>query len=312
MSKPKSQSYRNYDQNGYPVLRLGYANVILLGRWDGLSNALFTLHTNRTFWVKYDTRDTSDTIEAYTLLNGIVEMEYEGKRRLIEIGETIDASHYENIISFYGKTEADILIKANAEKFEQNFFETKLLQKEADAIEAVDGYTYMHCNRIKDYSLEVWSYLKLPIESLSRLRWGAYFHDIGKRVIPIEILNKSGKLTSEEWEIMKTHTTEGAEIMRKHSIKWLKDSAFIVEQHHERYDGKGYPFGLKGDEITLEASIVSVVDAFDAMTTDRVYKKALSIKEAIKELEKGKGTQFNPVVVDAFIEILKNKQYEWN
>jgi HD-GYP domain-containing protein (c-di-GMP phosphodiesterase class II) len=100
--------------------------------------------------------------------------------------------------------------------------------------------------------------------------------------------------------------------MRKHSIKWLKDSAFIVEQHHERYDGKGYPFGLKGDEITLEASIVSVVDAFDAMTTDRVYKKALSIEEAIKELEKGKGTQFNPVVVDAFIKILKNKQFEWN
>jgi putative nucleotidyltransferase with HDIG domain len=312
MNKPKSHSYRNYDQNGYPVLRLGYADVVLLGRWDGLSNALFTLYKNRTFWVKYDMGDNNQTIEAYTLLNGIVEMEYEGKRRVIEIGETIDASKYENIISFYGKTEADILIKMNSEKFEKNFFETKLLQKEADAIEAVDGYTYMHCNRIKDYSLEVWNYLKLPVESLSRLRWGAYFHDIGKRDIPIEILNKSGKLTTEEWEIMKSHTTLGADIMRKHSIKWLKDSAFIVEQHHERYDGKGYPFGLKGDEITLEASIVSVVDAFDAMTTDRVYKKALSIEEAIKELEKGKGTQFNPVVVDAFIKILKNKQFEWN
>ena len=311
MSKLESQSYSNYDQNGYPVLRLGYADVVLLGRWDGLSNALFTLYKNRTFWVKYDMGDNNETIEAYTLLNGIVEMEYEGNRRVIEIGETIDASQYENIISFYGETEADILIKMNSEKFEQGFFETKLLQKEADAIEAIDGYTYMHCNRIKDYSLEVWNYLKLPVESLSRLRWGAYFHDIGKRDIPIEILNKSGKLTTEEWEIMKSHTTLGADIMRNHSIKWLKDSAFIVEQHHERHDGKGYPYGLKGDEITLEASIVSVVDAFDAMTTDRIYKKALSIKEAVKEIELGKGTQFNPMVVDAFIEILKHKQNEW-
>ncbi|QFG00583.1 HD-GYP domain-containing protein [Psychrobacillus glaciei] len=311
MSKPKNQSYRNYEQNGYPVLRLGYANVILLGRWDGLSNALFSLHNNSTFWVKYDMGDSDEVIESYTLLDGTLEMEYEGMRRIIEIGETIDASKYENIISFYGETEAEILIKMNFEKFEPSFFESKLLQKEADVIEEIDGYTYMHCNRIKDYSLEVWNYLKLPVESLSRLRWGAYFHDIGKRVIPIEILNKPGKLTSEEWEIMKTHTTEGAEIMRNHSVKWLEDSAFIVEQHHERYDGKGYPYGLRGEEITLEASIVSVVDAFDAMTTDRVYKKALSIKEAVKELEKGKGTQFKPVVVDALIDILKNKQFRW-
>lgn len=314
MNTPKNQSYSNYNHNGYPELRLGYADVVLLGRWDNLSNALFSLHKDRMFWVKYDighVGNIGNVIESYTLLNGVIEMEYEGDRRVIEIGETIDASKYANIISFHGITEADILIKMDVEIFEPGFFETMLLQKEADAIEATDGYTYMHCNRIKDYSLEVWNHLKLPVKSLNTLRWGAYFHDIGKRVIPIEILNKPGKLTTEEWEIMKTHTTMGAEMMRDHDVKWLKNAAFIVEQHHERYDGKGYPNGLKGEEISLEASIVSVVDSFDAMTTDRVYKQALSITQAVEELERGKGSQFNPVVVDAFIEILKNKQFRW-
>ncbi|MBO1912297.1 HD-GYP domain-containing protein, partial [Microvirga sp. 3-52] len=165
------------------------------------------------------------------------------------------------------------------------------------------GYTYNHCNRIKDYSLEVWTHLGLPKENIRILRWGAYFHDIGKRAIPIEVLNKPGELTACEWEIMKTHTIEGAKIMREHKVEWLKDAAIIVEQHHERYDGSGYPYGLKADEITLEASIVAVVDAFDAMTTNRVYKKALPIKDAIQELVNEKGKQFNPKIVDAFIEV---------
>ena len=99
--------------------------------------------------------------------------------------------------------------------------------------------------------------------------------------------------------------------MRNHEISWLRNSAFIVEEHHERYDGKGYPYGLKGEEISLEAAIVSVVDSFDAMTTNRVYRKALSIDEAIREIVKGRGTQFHPDVVDAFLKILHEQQFKW-
>ena len=307
MDTISNRSYSNQTSEGYPVLHLGYADVVLLGRWNGLSNALYSLHKKGSFWVHYDSEDA--IVESYMLLNGVVEMEYEGRRHLLEIGETIDASRYEHIISFYGKTEADFLIEMSAESFEAGFFETQILQEDADSIASFDGYTYMHCNRIKNYSIEVWRKLELPTESLSTLRWGAYFHDVGKRVVPLEILNKPGKLTAEEWRIMKSHTTEGAKIMREHTVKWLEDTAFIVEQHHERYDGKGYPYGLKGDEIALESAIVSVVDAFDAMTTDRVYKRTLSTQEAVKELENGKGTQFNPKVVDAFIEVLKKKQF---
>ncbi|HEX5565267.1 MAG TPA: HD-GYP domain-containing protein [Sporosarcina sp.] len=292
-----------------PLLRLGYAEVRLLGRWDGLSHALFSLHKGRTFWVLYEHND--DIVETYTLLDGSVEMEYEGKVRMLEVGETIDASEYSNILTFKGITNTELLIKMTTTHFEPGFFETILLQEEADEIESVDGYTFMHSNRIKDYSIEVWKKLGLPKEKLSILRWGAYFHDIGKRVVPLEILNKPGPLTPEEHEIMKAHTVKGAELMRNHEVKWLKDAAFIVEQHHERFDGNGYPYGLKGDEISIEAAIVSVVDAFDAMTTDRVYRKSLSISDAIQELIDGKGEQFHPRVVDAFLEVLQSESYKW-
>lgn len=305
----KNKSYSNYEHRTYPVLRLGYADVILLGRWHGLSNSLYSLQKSRTLWVQYNFNTPDPIVETYTLLEGIVEIEYNGLSRTLEIGETINASHYKNTISFHSRTDAEILIKMSTEHFEPGFFETRILQQEADAIEALDGYTYMHCNRIKDFSLKVWTHLGLPKEKLRILRWGAYFHDIGKRAIPLKVLNKPGKLTAEEWKIMKTHTTEGAKIMREHKIDWLKDAAFIVEQHHERYDGKGYPRGLKGNDIALEASIVSVVDAFDAMTTDRVYKKALPLKEAVQELIEGKGKQFNPRVVDAFLEVMDRKQF---
>ncbi|WP_249336695.1 HD-GYP domain-containing protein [Sporosarcina sp. Marseille-Q4063] len=305
----QNKSY--YTQNGYPTLHLGYADVILYGRWQGLSNALYSLQKDNVLWVQHSKNATDSIIETYTLLNGVVEMRYDGKSRQLKIGETIDASLYENTIFLYGNTDADILIKTSHEEFEPEFFETQLLQEEADAIEALDGYTYNHCNRIKDYSLEVWTHLGLPNEKLRILRWGAYFHDIGKREIPLEVLNKPGDLTACEWAIMKTHTIEGAKIMREHKVKWLKDAATIVEQHHERFDGSGYPYGLKADEISLEASIVAVVDAFDAMTTNRIYKKALPIKDAIKELINEKGKQFNPKIVDAFIEVLKRKNYKW-
>ena len=311
MFKKLLQNKSYYTQKGYPTLRLGYAEVILYGRWDGLSNALYSLQKDNVLWVQYNKDATDTVIETYTLLDGVVEIQYEGKSRLLKIGETIDASLYENTIFLYGITDADLLIKTSHGHFEPDFFETQLLQEEADAIEELDGYTYNHCNRIKDYSLEVWTHLGLPNEKLRILRWGAYFHDIGKRVIPLEVLNKPGNLTASEWEIMKTHTIEGAKIMREHKVKWLKEAATIVEQHHERFDGNGYPYGLKANEISLKASIVAVVDAFDAMTTNRIYKKAIPFNDAIQELINEKGKQFNPEIVDAFIEVLNKKSYKW-
>jgi HD-GYP domain-containing protein (c-di-GMP phosphodiesterase class II) len=100
-------------------------------------------------------------------------------------------------------------------------------------------------------------------------------------------------------------------MMRNHEIAWLREAAFIVEQHHERYDGKGYPFGLKEEEVSLEAYIIAVVDSFDAMTTNRPYRDALTVDQAIEEIIKGRGSQFHPQVVDAFLQLLHDQQFKW-
>lgn len=290
---------------------VGHAISTYIGKTEEVAYGLFSVRPNRSFWVRYSSEDGRMLEERYTVVQGELEVEYEGEKSFLHPGDSIEASQYPELLSFYCKDECDLLIEMTASFFESNFHDTEVVQRDAAAIEKVDGYTYHHCSRIKDYSIELWKKLEQPIERVTMLRWGAYFHDIGKLAVPLEILNKKDKLTPAEWELMKAHTTKGAEMMRNHEISWLRNSAFIVEEHHERYDGKGYPYSLKGEEISLEAAIVSVVDSFDAMTTNRVYRKALSIDEAIQEIVRGRGTQFNPVVVDAFLNLLHEQQFKW-
>ncbi|MDW0117969.1 HD-GYP domain-containing protein [Sporosarcina thermotolerans] len=305
MEKNPNRTYRQSSDDQYPVLHMASGLITLFGRWNGLAEALFSLNENGSFCAQYNINNS--IVETYTLLDGEVEIEHVGERRKMEIGETIDASAFEKVVTFYAITNAEIVMKMEADFYEQLFFETKMLQVEMDTVAQVDGYTYHHCERIRQYAIEVWKRMNRPKHTLRLMRWGAFFHDIGKLAIPLEILHKPGKLTEEEWETMKSHSRIGANIMRAHPVEWLKDAAFIVEQHHEWYDGRGYPYGLKEDEISIEAAIVSVVDAYDAMTTERVYKQAVSKEVAILELEKGKGTQFHPEVVDHFIEVLGAK-----
>lgn len=287
---------------------LGHAVSTYLGKTEIIAFSLFSLYSNRSFWVGYS---GDEIIEKYTVVYGEIEVHYQGTVFTLREGETLDASQYPELISFYNEKPVEILMEMTTDIFDPLFRKTEIVQRDAAAIERVDGYTYHHCTRIKDYSVELWKRLGQPIERVSIIRWGSYFHDIGKLAVPIEILNKKGKLTNEEWETMKAHTTLGAEMMRNHKVEWLRDAAFIVEEHHERFDGKGYPYGLKGNEISLEAAIVAVVDSFDAMTTNRIYRAALSIDEAIQEIVLGRGTQFNPVVVDAFLNLLHDQQFNW-
>ncbi|QBP39939.1 HD-GYP domain-containing protein [Paenisporosarcina antarctica] len=290
---------------------IGHAVSTYIGETETIAYSLFSLLAQRSFWVRYSGEEGNHITELYTIVQGEIEVQYEGNTFFLREGDTLDASIYPKLLSFYSKHAVEIFVEMSVDVFETNFNYTEIVQRDAAAIERVDGYTYHHCSRIKDYSIELWKKLEQPIESVTKLRWGAYFHDIGKLAVPIEILNKKGKLTFEEWEIMKTHSTIGAQMMRGHEVEWLRDSAFIVEEHHERFDGKGYPNGLKEEEISLEAAIVSVVDSFDAMTTNRIYREAFSIEEAIQEIVRGRGTQFNPVVVDAFLNLLHDQQYKW-
>jgi putative methionine-R-sulfoxide reductase with GAF domain len=173
----------------------------------------------------------------------------------------------------------------------------------ASAIDAKDPYTKGHSERVMEYSLKAGVTLALSTESEETLEYAALLHDVGKIAIDSGILIKAGALTPEEWEIMRTHSAIGAELVRE--IPFLEGAAELVLCHHERYDGTGYPNGLKGEEIPIGASLIAVADAFDTMTTDRAYRAALSIETAVKELHHCSGKQFCPMAVKALIEGLR-------
>jgi HD-GYP domain-containing protein (c-di-GMP phosphodiesterase class II) len=133
---------------------------------------------------------------------------------------------------------------------------------------------------------------------LRDLELGALLHDIGKIGVPDAILRKPAKLNDEEWETMKLHPVHGQKILR--NIRFLEGAARVVGQHHERWDGAGYPFGIRGEDIDVGARIFAVVDAFDAMVSDRVYRPGRPYEAALEELERCAGTQFDPMIVEAF------------
>jgi HD-GYP domain-containing protein (c-di-GMP phosphodiesterase class II) len=164
------------------------------------------------------------------------------------------------------------------------------------AVDRRDGMTGGHCVRVADYSRILGErILGSRLQPLQVLEYGALLHDIGKIAIPDAILRKDGPLTDEEWLVMRQHPTLGYEILN--GIAFLSDSLPIVLHHHERFDGEGYPDGLRGEAIDIGARIFSVADAFDAMTADRHYRRALSLDEAMHEVRKHAGSQFDPAVV---------------
>lgn len=187
---------------------------------------------------------------------------------------------------------------------EQAYLET--IQTLRFSVEAKDSYTRGHSDRVSEYSVLIGKYLNLPESDLKLLKIGGLFHDIGKIGIPDSILLKETKLTNDEYSEIKNHPTIGAHILSNASI--FKDMIPIVKHHHERYDGFGYPSGLKGENIPLLARISAVADAFDAMTSRRTYRNSLPLEIVKEEIEKNKGTQFDPRIADVFLDIL-NKHY---
>ncbi len=196
------------------------------------------------------------------------------------------------------------LVKQRTEELEFAYAElneayNSTLEALVTALDARDTETEGHSIRVTEYTMELARLLNITDhEFLDALDKAALLHDIGKIGIPDAILRKPGKLTPQEWEIMKKHPIIGYEIIKK--IKFLEKSAPIVLHHHERWDGKGYPDGLKGEEIPLGSRIFAVADTIDAMTSDRPYRKALTFEIVSEELKKFKGIQFDPQVVDAF------------
>ena len=166
------------------------------------------------------------------------------------------------------------------------------------ALETRDLETHGHSERVVSYSMRLGREYGLDSERLKSLEFGSLLHDIGKIGVPDLILRKPAKLTSEEWVLMREHPVHGQQILR--GIKFLEGAARVVAQHHEKWDGSGYPLGLSADDIDICARIFSVADAFDAITSDRVYRKGKPYQAAAQELDEWAGKQFDPKVVEAF------------
>jgi putative nucleotidyltransferase with HDIG domain len=171
-------------------------------------------------------------------------------------------------------------------------------------VDAKDIYTRGHSDRVSYYAVKLGKALKLPESDIELLRISGIFHDVGKIGTADDILTKSERLSTDEYEEIKKHPMKGAQILS--AISMFKSVVPIVQSHHERFDGKGYPLGLKGDEIPLLSRIIAIVDAFDAMTSDRKYRSRLDFEHARAQLLLGRGTQFDITAVDRFVEILEH------
>lgn len=192
-------------------------------------------------------------------------------------------------------------IRASGIKDDDTSHAEKMLELVA-ALSVHDRLTRGHCERVRAYTDMVIDELDLHPEDAARLHWAALLHDVGKIMVPQEILTKIGRPSDDEWEVLKSHTWQGDRLIEP--IKpWLGEWAAAVGSHHERWDGGGYPMGLAGREIHIGARIVAVVDAFDVMTSHRSYKKPMPAAEARAEIARCGGTQFDPDVVRAFLNI---------
>ncbi len=174
----------------------------------------------------------------------------------------------------------------------------EVVEKWAESIEAKDRYTAGHCGRVADYAVQLAAACGFEGRDLTWFRMGGFLHDVGKTGVPLEVLNKPGKLTEEEFKLMQAHTTIGDDIVAPLNFPW--DIRPLVRSHHEKWDGTGYPDRLKGEEIPFAARILCVADVYDALTSARSYRPALSQTEAFKIMDRESGTTLDPTLYARF------------
>lgn len=241
-------------------------------------------------------------VETFYVLSGRLNYHMHGAHYTVKVGDHIVTQTLEEPVILTALTDARLLYVTSQPQFHEISDMIGQLRKLAIEVELKDGYTADHCDRLQKLSFATGTELGLSTSSLFLLDFGAYLHDIGKVNIPLDILNKPTKLTREEWQVVKDHPTGGRRMLE---ATFMKDAAKIVEQHHERPDGSGYPYGLGKNDLMIEAAIVAVADTYDAMTSDRPYRKAMPRGEALEELKRLTGSHYDKEVVRAFASIVE-------
>lgn len=245
--------------------------------------------------------ETDENFEFFYIIKGSIHSEI--LNITLEDGDSFHFNSLEEVTHFKTLSDTKILYVVNDSIFFLLSDEIKLLYDMMDSIDKKDAYTKMHCQRVQQIAYKVAIELNLDNETIESLQFAALFHDLGKIKIPDDILNKPESLTDNEYSVIKEHPKYSSDIIKK---LYFKNIDKIVLQHHERVDGSGYPNQLREDEICIEAAIIAVADSYDAMTSDRPYRKGLSQEVAISELTRYKGIHYRADVVDAFLKILNS------
>ncbi|MGI2328042.1 HD domain-containing phosphohydrolase [Planococcus sp. YIM B11945] len=290
-------------KNGYlEKVKNGSTTLSLLGRGEGIE--FIKQAFQKDSLIVLFPGEESDVQEFYYILTGEIETEINGDKVVLGKDDVFSAKNLEGIVQFIAKTDVILLSISTAPAFHYLSNEINELRQVGEAVEKKDKYTFQHSTRVANLSVKTAAKMNLPKNQMEDLLLAAILHDIGKINIPEEVLKKPNKLTDEEFAMIKKHPGDGAAMIRKTAYADLAD---IVEQHHERINGRGYPFGLKGDEILLEAKIIGVCDTFDAMTEDRAYRKAFSAEYALNEIKSLIGTHYDEEVVAAFEKVLQQE-----
>jgi putative nucleotidyltransferase with HDIG domain len=227
---------------------------------------------------------------------------------VIEIAASERVNTMDKNITKVFLVQLSIIIKNKIMEFETRKKSFNIIRSLSEAIEAKDIYTRGHSERVMKYGIKIAEKMNLDEEYIEKIKYAGILHDVGKIGIPENILQKNGGLTEEEYAIIKTHPEKGAKILSHMSS--LKEITEIVRYHHERIDGKGYPEGLEGDKIPLGARILAIADTFDAMTSDRPYRKGLPLEIVKSEILTNKNKQFDGEIAELLIEMLEKKEIE--
>ncbi len=237
--------------------------------------------------------ETADAINFIFVLSG--KLLHTNTLNLVNAGEKIVLKNLSHTQHFSVIEPSQLLTVRNCKHFLHQASKTNKVYDMIHQIQSKDQYTETHCNNAGNLAVQLATLMHLPEQTIDNILHGAKIHDVGKLFVPEEILNKPAKLSYEEYEIIKKHVVDGYNLIFKETQN-IELSKLALE-HHERLDGSGYPYGLKGDEISISSRIMAVVDSFDAMTSDRPYKKGITHEAAIEELKKYAGTWYDSEVI---------------
>lgn len=240
--------------------------------------------------------------EIYYLLAGSLAQVDSPDSEVLVSGDYLVTRNLQEDAIFTALEEVRFLYVTSKPFFKEISIRLQDLMRLAVEVEMRDGYTAEHCLRLQRLSFATGKAIGLSGHRLHLLDHGSYLHDVGKAKVPVEILQKPSSLSPSEWTIIKRHPTYGREMLES---TFVREAGPIVEQHHERLDGSGYPLGLQGDEILTESYIVAIADTYDAMTTDRSYRKALPQEEAVAELQRFADIHYPKELVAAFLSALE-------